>query len=214
VGGPGVTPPEDGFWRRLSGCIFSCFVVSGRYTYRYLPKTYQEVEDFPTCNLSVRRKDFEAVGGFDTRYWPGEDTILCLKIVKELRKKIVYDPDAVVYHHRRSLFGGHLRQVKEYALHRGFFARRFPETSRRLSYFVPSLFVIGLVLGLFFSLANRPVFPIYSGILALYSVMIVSPFLLSFRPKWIFFGTLGVFLTHVTYGLYFIRGLLARNLER
>ena len=64
-----------------------------------------------------------------------------------MKKKIVYDPDAAVFHHRRELFGPHLKQIRNYAFNRGLFARRFPETSRKIAYFIPSLFVLGLVAG-------------------------------------------------------------------
>jgi glycosyltransferase involved in cell wall biosynthesis len=214
VGGPGITPPDEGFWRRLSGSIYSSYLVSGQYTYRYVPRTYKEVQDFPTCNFSIRKKDFDRIGGFGTRYWPGEDTMLCLKIVKQLKKRIIYDPDAVVYHHRRSLLNGHLKQIKEYALHRGFFVKRFPETSRKLSYFAPSLFVIGLFSGMLFSLMNPTFSTIYWAMFIFYSFLIALPFVLSCHPKWVFFGMLGIFVTHVTYGLYFMKGLLTSRLEK
>ena len=52
------------------------------------------------------------------------DTKLCLDIVYELGKKIVYEPKAVVYHHRRRLFKEHLNQISNYALHRDFFVEK------------------------------------------------------------------------------------------
>ena len=212
VGGPGMTPEEDTFWQKLSGAIFSSRFVSGSYTYRYTPKTFQEVEDFPSCNLSIRKRDFEKIGGFDTRYWPGEDTILCLKIIKELKKKIVYDPDAGVYHHRRELFGPHLRQVKSYALHRGFFVKKFPETSRKPQYFLPSLFVLTVVFGLGLAILNPVIRFGYMGCMCLYLLLVSLPQLLTFSPRRIVLGTAGVFLTHTTYGIYFIKGLFSRKL--
>jgi GT2 family glycosyltransferase len=154
------------------------------------------------------------VGGFSTRYWPGEDTILCLRIVKDLGKKILYEPDALVYHHRRRLFGPHLRQLAAYALHRGYFVKKFPETSRKLSYFVPSFFVAGLVVGPFLALMH-PLFAwLYGGVIALYAVLIGSPFLLSLDPRMIVLGMTGTFATHVTYGVYFLAGLLKKDLKR
>ncbi|MBQ5511265.1 MAG: hypothetical protein IIT94_09040, partial [Prevotella sp.] len=77
----------------------------------------------------------------------GEDTLLCEDIVYGQGKRLVYDPWAIVYHHRRRLFGPHLRQLGRYAFHRGYFVKKSPKTSFKLSYFVPSLFVLGLVAG-------------------------------------------------------------------
>jgi cellulose synthase/poly-beta-1,6-N-acetylglucosamine synthase-like glycosyltransferase/Flp pilus assembly protein TadD len=214
VGGPAVTPESDDLMQRLSGKIFASPMVSGGYNYRYIPKQFQEVDDYPSCNLSLRKKDFLAAGGFSTRYWPGEDTILCLRIVKDLGKKILYEPDALVYHHRRRLFGAHLKQVASYALHRGFFVKKFPETSRRLSYFIPSLFVTGLVAGLFTAVLH-PLFAwLYGSVFALYAVLISTPFILSLNLKIIILGMMGTFATHLTYGVYFLVGLLKRDLKR
>lgn len=214
VGGPAVTPESDDLAQKLSGTIFSSFLVSGGYTYRYMPMAYREVDDYPTCNLAVKRADFEQIGGFDTRYWPGEDTILCLKITRQLGKKIVYDPEALVYHHRRRLFSSHLRQVKSYALHRGFFAKRFPENSLRVAYFVPSLFVAFLVFGLVASLMQPALWAPYAGILGFYFLLAMTPSLLSFKVKQIVLTAAGVFLTHITYGVYFLKGILSRSLAR
>jgi glycosyltransferase involved in cell wall biosynthesis len=213
VGGPGVTAEEDNFWQQLSGSIFSSIFVSGSYIYRYVPGTFKETQDLPTCNLAVRKKHFERVGGFDTNYWPGEDTILCLKITKDLKKKIVYDPDAWVHHHRRELFGPHLKQVKSYALHRGFFARKFPETSRKLTYFLPSFFVFFLMTGLWLS-SYSPTFRLgYLVSIGVYLCLISFARLFTFNPAKILLVTSGIFLTHVTYGIFFIKGLMARTLS-
>lgn len=214
VGGPAITPDSDDMMQRLSGEIFASPFVSGGYTYRYIPKQFQEVDDYPSCNLSLRKKDFLAVGGFSTRYWPGEDTILCLRIVKDLGKKILYEPDALVYHHRRRIFGPHLKQLTAYALHRGYFVKKFPETSRKPAYFIPSLFVIGLIAGPLLTLAH-PIFGwLYGGVLALYAILISIPFLLSLDPKMITLGMAGTFATHVAYGIYFLAGLLKKDLKR
>jgi len=73
-------------------------------------------------------------------------------IVSGLRMKIIYDPEVLVWHHRRELFWPHLKQIGNYALHRGKFAKEFPETSLRLSYFVPTIFLVFLIAGTLLSL--------------------------------------------------------------
>ena len=153
-------------------------------------------------------------GGFNTQYWPGEDTILCLRIVKDLGKKIVYDPDAVVYHHRRELFLSHLKQIKNYALHRGFFVKKFPENSRKLAYFIPSIFTAGLISGPILGIFFPPLLTLYVLLMAAYFTMTASTQLLSFNFKRILLYTIGVFFTHVIYGIYFVKGLLSPGLTR
>jgi GT2 family glycosyltransferase len=105
------------------------------------------VDDWPSVNLIVRKEDFVAVGGFDNTYWPGEDTKFCLDLVEKLEKEIIYEPEAKVYHHRRSGFRKHMKQVGNYGLHRGFFAKRFPKTSLKVSYFMPTCFFLFVCLG-------------------------------------------------------------------
>ncbi len=138
VGGPGSTPPEDTLWQHVSGAVYSSFAASGTYRYRYIyDRRRNAVDDYPTCNLAVRRDVYREAGGFQTNYWPGEDTELCLTITKKCGYRIVYDPLVEVHHHRRSLWKGHFKQVTQYALHRGFFVKKFPETSRKTAYFIP-----------------------------------------------------------------------------
>ena len=214
VGGPGVTPELDGLLEQASGAVLSSILGAGPHGYRYIPGHAKDVDDYPSCNLLVRRSTFEAVGGFDTTYWPGEDTILCLAITKGQNQRIVYTPDVVVYHHRRNLFGGHVRQIKSYALHRGFFVKRFPETSMRLNYFIPTLLSLGLLLG--FPLSFVPVLgSIYLASVAVYLASVLVSSVLSSRQRvtllpLVFVGTV---MTHVVYGLWFMVGLTANKLE-
>ena len=154
----------------------------------------------------------QELGGFDTKFWPGEDTFLCLKIIKGLKKKIIYDPDVLVYHHRRSLFKGHLKQIANYAAHRGYFVKRFPETSLKFVYFLPSMLVFGLIIGLLLSFLNPAFKLIYISAVAIYLAL---AFILSiskdFRLTLLVFW--GIMLSHLVYGIYFIKGLFSRRLK-
>ena len=217
LGGPGVTPPGDGFWARCGGRVYENIFVSGNYRYRYLGgRVRKDIDDYPSCNLFVRRDVLDAIGGYRTDFWPGEDTLLCEDIVRKAKKRIVYDPWTLVYHHRRPLFAAHLRQLGRYGFHRGYFVKRFPATSCRLSYFVPTMFVCyllgiaaffawrhfmgGGVLGPVAAVAASPIF-FYAAATA------ISTF--SFNPfRWIVTEA-GVFLSHVWYGVQFMRGLCA-----
>ena len=214
VGGPAVTPEPDSPMQKASGHVYASLLGGGNYAYRYVAQSPREVDDYPTCNLLVRRVDFEAVGGFDTRFWPGEDTKLCLDLTQRLGKKIVYAPGAVVYHHRRALFGPHLRQVRSYALHRGYFAKRFPETSLRLSYFLPTLLVLGLVGGALLSVLLPALLPLYGVGVGLYLVAaLVSAALTSRSLVWTPVVAAGIVATHVVYGIWFPIGLLTPMLS-
>ncbi len=213
VGGPAVTPPADSRRQQASGCVYSASIVSGSTTYRYTVHAYREVDDYPTSNLLVRRRDFLAAGGFHEEYWPGEDTVLCLKLTHDLEKKIIYVPNVSVNHHRRNLFRGHLRQVYSYSLHRGFFVRKFPETSRRVQYFVPSVFLVFVVLG--FAGAFLSVYWLYSyvSILGLYIALVAVSSIKSLDPVLNLLVFPGIVATHLVYGFGFLKGLLSRRMK-
>lgn len=214
VGGPAVTPNDDSILQKASGKVYESVLCSGKFVYRYIPDKKQEVDDYPSVNLIVRKDIFAEVGGFDSNYYPGEDTKLCLDITKKLGKKIIYDPDILVYHHRRKLFKAHLKQVTNYAQHRGYFAKVLPETSRRPAYFVPSLFVIGLSFGPIVCKIFPKLWKVYKSIIVFYIILVAGSIGRVKNLKLWILTFLGIFSTHVGYGIFFIRGLLSKKLIR
>ncbi len=212
VGGPASTPPTDNFRQQCGGNVLSSWMVGGVHVYRVTPKMLKDVDDYPTSNLLVRRSALEATGGFQTPYWPGEDTVLCWKLTKKLGKKIIYDPDVQVWHHRRPLFRPHWRQYANFGLHRGYFVKKFPETSRRFNYFLPSLWTLFLVLGWLPLLFIRGGLKLYGGLVFLYllSACLTGARQLNLRRMLVITG--GLISTHLVYGFYFIKGLLVKRL--
>lgn len=199
LGGPGVTPPNDSYLSKIGGRIYSNVLVAGSYRYRYVAGgVKRDVDDFPSCNLFVRKSVLDKIGGFRTDFWPGEDTLLCKDIV-DSGFRIVYDPWVVVNHHRRAFLGAHLRQLSRYAFHRGYFVKRFPSNSLHLAYFVPSVFVLGF-------LAIPWLWPLYAiyGILLLITTFALNPL------TWIL-TAFGVFVSHLCYGVKFVQGLCAKK---
>ncbi len=216
VGGPAVTPESDSVLQKASGAVYASLLGGGPHAHRYLSiGPVREIDDFPTVNLIVRRSAFEEVGGFDTHYWPGEDTKFCLDLVKK-GWKIIYDPDVLVWHHRRPSIFGHLRQVWRYAVHRGHFARRFPETSRRISYALPSILLVFLLAGAV--PVDGPFRALYAlGVIVYGGALFLTGVHEAIRHRHPVVGLLvvpGVFLTHMVYGLGFPYGLMKRDLRR
>ena len=115
VGGPGLTPEADGFMQKAGGYVLSSFMV-GNLSSRYKTKSCFESDDIHSCNFIARKAIIEEAGGWNEKYWPGEDTLMCLAI-KKLGKKLIESSDVVVYHHRRSLFKPHLKQVSRFGEH-------------------------------------------------------------------------------------------------
>jgi glycosyltransferase involved in cell wall biosynthesis len=213
IGGPALTPPSDTYWQKVSGSVFMSRLTGGNPE-RYLPVGVQRnVDDWPSVNFMIRNKVFQTVGGFDSPYWPGEDTHLCLKVVRA-GSRIVYAPNLIVWHHRRSGLGRHMKQVGAYGLHRGYFARHLPETSFRLKYFIPSAAFIVLA-----ALVLIPVMPqmvdrclIISA--SVYGVGVMAG-CVDIAKKTSLIVALGslpfVVGTHITYGFYFLKGFLRRQ---
>ncbi len=217
VGGPGVTPVNDPYLARVGGRAYDNILLSGNYRYRYKAGgVRRDVDDYPSCNLFVRTDLLRKINGYRTDFWPGEDTLLCKDII-DSGKRIVYDPWVVVNHHRRKLFGPHLRQLGRYAFHRGYFVKRYPSNSLRLSYFIPSLFVTYLVaLGVFASVV--PFVP-WLNIMTWIILVALAPlafylFILALTTvsrnllTWLL-TMAAVFTSHVVYGIKFIQGLIA-----
>ena len=153
------------------------------------------------------------MGGYGSHFYGGEDTFLCLKIIKK-GLRIVYDPKVVVYHHRREFLIPYLKQIANIGKHRGYFAKKYPETSMYLWYFIPALAAVGflaLFVGSF----------IYSSVATLFiaglTLSLTVSFLSVIRHSSIimaFLASVGIVSTHLVYGLMFIKGLSTRNLHR
>ncbi len=214
LGAPGVTPPNAGVRERCSGRVLESMLASYKEVYRHIPSSSRLISDYPTVNLFVKKDAFFKVGGFNENFWPGEDTKLCLDLVKEFGKPFLYDPKPVVYHHRRKLFLPHLKQISRYGKHRGYFAKKFPETSRKLSYFIPSLFVLGLFAGPIIVLFFRDLLWIYLIAVYIYIFFLVYETIKTILYELSFVSGLcvgvGIFLTHVVYGINFMIGLLKK----
>lgn len=206
--GPALTPPADNTLMQASGFVWSTILGSGGAgTYRSNISTPRFVDDYPTVNLIVKKSTFNKIGGFNIKYWPGEDTIFCLDLIN-LGEKIFYHPSIIVYHHRREILKEHLAQTNRYAIHRGHFARVFPKNSLKIGYLIPTLFSL-----YFFSIPLHKIyFPLY-----LYLLLSVFTFTqITLKSKSFIIAVLSIatiFITHLSYGILFIKGYFSFDLK-
>ena len=223
--GPGLTPPGDNLSQKASGYFWSTpLLVSPSIARRARASAKTTLDDYPSFNLLVRQKDFQKTGGFNSHFWPGEDTKLCHDLVYKLGKKIVYDPKILVFHHRRAVFKDHLAQARRYAFQRGRFVALLPKTSLRPLYFLPSLFFIFLAFSppliFLFELSSLcflsiPLLGLWLlSILLYFFVLLLSSLSSAFREKslklfFLLFAT--SFITHLNHALFFIRGLFTKK---
>jgi GT2 family glycosyltransferase len=214
VGGPGVTPENDSLMQKAGGAVYSSILGSGRNYYRFTPGILKEVDDYPAYNLLIRKSILQEIGGFASTFYGGEDTKVCLSII-DLGKKIIYDPTVVVYHHRRPLFINHLKQIKNVGIHRGYFVKAYPKTSRNFFYFLPSIICIVLGFSILLSFFSKPVMTIFFTMLGMWLIAgFISALRINKDIKIAFLAAFGIIATHFIYGIAFLKGLTLKDLQR
>ena len=203
VGGPGITPSDDSFWQRIGGYILESYLCSGQTQHRFYdkPKKTFYVNDYPAYNLFIRKDILKKVGGFASKFYGGEDTFLCIRLIKF--GKILYDSDVLAYHHRRSFPIPHLKQISNVGLHRGYFFKKYPENSRHPFYTLPSILAIGFLIFLSLSFFSKNIFLIFlffNLLFILLGTISVKTHGVSMVPSII--AGFGIIATHLTYGIF------------
>jgi GT2 family glycosyltransferase len=126
IGGPNVTPPDDGL---VAECVAN---APGNPTHVLL--TDEEAEHLPGCNMAFRREALEAVGGFDAQFRvAGDDVDLCWRL-RERGWTLGFSPAAMVWHHRRSSVRAYLKQQLGYGKAEGFLQSKWPERHNTFGY--------------------------------------------------------------------------------
>lgn len=214
VAGPGLTPPRSPWSERVGGAFYESWLGSGPYRYRFRPSAERYVDDYPAYNLIVRRTAAEQVNGWGTEFYGGEDTVICLALI-EAGWTIAYDPSVVVFHQRRAILRKHLAQVGNVGLHRGYFAKAYPKTSLRPSYFLPTVGVFALGALSVAATMSATMRTIVGVLVALYAAFGISVGLAEGNAPSVALALPAVALaSHVVYGVQFLRGLLTPRLAR
>jgi glycosyltransferase involved in cell wall biosynthesis len=213
VGGPGVTPDASPWRERLGGAVYESPLGSGPLRFRFVSlEPARDCDDLPAYCLVVRREAIKAVGGWRSTFYGGEDTKLCLNLIAA-GFRLRYIPELVVYHHRRPIFAPHLRQVSNVGLHRGFFVRRYPRTSRRPLYFLPVMAVFGVLAltAVWITFAVRS--PLLISTLTIGGWLVISATALRAAGMSALAFPAVLFCHHLWYGVSFLRGLATRELR-
>ncbi|MEX2214878.1 MAG: glycosyltransferase [Phycisphaeraceae bacterium] len=118
VGGPNLTPPEDGF---VALCVDH---APGNPTHVLLDD--ETAEHVPGCNMAFRKDALQRINMFDpTHRAAGDDVDVCWKLLVR-EEKIAFSPSAVVWHHRRPTVKGFLKQQRGYGYAEAHLKRRYP----------------------------------------------------------------------------------------
>lgn len=217
VCGPGVLPPHAQYWERVFDAVLKTWIGSGGYSYRFNAERRRLVDDFPSMNFLVKKNMFQKIGGFNSDYWPGEDSKLCEDIVYKEKGTIIYNPEILVYHHRRNSLPAYLRQHGNYGFHRGAFFAHGDKNSRRIGYLIPTMFVVYMtvIVSIFTVIPTRidnytAIMLIPLQIYILFEIYLFLKTLFAQKSLAIAMGAvLVLFLTHVWYGILFMKGFFA-----
>ncbi|OGG11314.1 hypothetical protein A2Z00_02450 [Candidatus Gottesmanbacteria bacterium RBG_13_45_10] len=214
IGGPGVTAPDDSRMAKLGGLVYESEYTSGQLKMRFVPvgKRVREVMDWPAYNLFIRTDIMKKIGGWGSTFYGGEDTFICLKMLSY--GQMIYDPKVVVYHHRRPLFYPHLKQIFNVGVHRGFFFKKYPETSRRALYLIPTTLTVGFWILFVLSFFNSIALVVFLLAFGVFFGIAFSTVLNRKDPPGTILSSLGIISTHMAYGVGFIKGLFINKLLR
>lgn len=211
--GPGLTPSTNSFSQKLSGAVLTSVFGSGIYVYRFRKEPPRYVDDYPAYNMMVKKSILKKVGGFGTKFYGGEDTALCLKLIN-IGEKILYIPEMTVYHHRRRFPQGFFKQIANVGKHRGYFVKKYPKTSRRPIYFLPTLFIFSLIPVLILSFLSKTFFWFLMLLFSLLYLIIFGDVLKRNSLLVALLVPFCIALTHMVYGVCFILGLLIPKLKQ
>jgi cellulose synthase/poly-beta-1,6-N-acetylglucosamine synthase-like glycosyltransferase len=208
VGGPSLVPPGATFFQQVSNKVFE--LSSNRTGRRYSRQEKKaEIDVWPTCNFFVRKKVFEAVGGFSDKYWGGEDTTFCYDLIKA-GGRMLYDPDLLVFHHPRKTLKQHLRQIYFWGVWRSFMMRRDAQ-SVQLMFFAPTLLLLWLLGGAALA-ALWPAFRLlYAASWLMYGAYLALGGMRTGSLRLALPVAVVTLLSHLAYGFGFLRGLIARE---
>ena len=205
IGGPSIVPKGATLFQEISSKVYE--LSSKKTGVRYTQKRKQYIDDWPTCNLFVRKKEFNMVRGFDSGSWGAEDTRLCYSLLRN-NKKMIYDPNVVVYHHPRKNLSDHLRQTFFWGLWRGFIMKLYRQSLQPV-FFIPSIFVLWLIIGGALSLFFLTIRKIYLFSLLLYLLYLFVLGIKVQKLKLFFPVIILTYLTHLAYGIGFLKGMLS-----
>jgi len=212
VGGPNFTPREGLPFAKAVGRIFgSKFLFRFRYTAGH--DEPREVDHNPTCNYVLRREAVASVG-FHSTLWPGEDVEFDIRL-QQAGHRILYAPDVVVWHHRRSRPLAFLRQMFNYGVTRAQVTRMHPGSFDPRHYaFIGAFVVLASLYGLAWQqptavpwLLPAALNAAYFGVLGM-AGLLVGAQTRSFKQA--LYTPLVLFIQHFGYSLGLLIGLLRR----
>jgi len=157
-------------------------------------------------NFGISKNAFEITKGFSAMKI-GEDIDLTFRLWQH-NFETQFIENAFVYHKRRVSFSQFFKQVFAFGKGRPFLNKKYPETSK-LSFWLPTLFIIGLFIAIV-SLLNGFIVPII--IYAFYFIILFFDSLLKNKNIGVaWFSVVSTCIQFTGYGLGFLVGVLSKT---
>ena len=119
VGGPNLSPPNDG-WKADA-------IANSPGNPNVVLLTDKLAEHIPGCNMMFRKDALNTIGGFDPVFRvAGDDVDLCWRL-RKAGATIGYSPAAVVWHHRRNSIRKSWKQQVGYGRAESLLERKWPQ---------------------------------------------------------------------------------------
>ena len=114
VGGPNITPLDETSFAKAVGFVFDQAVFSAGSIHGRILKQKKEVKSIPGCNAIYQKKILDKIMPLDETLL-AEDYIMNQKI-RALGYRLLYTPDTIVWHYRRSTPQKFFKQMCHYAV--------------------------------------------------------------------------------------------------
>jgi len=217
IGGPGEIPPNEDFNAKIIGFVLSNSLVSLNTRNNAKWKTARYVDHHPFFNAIYRKDIFEKVGLLDTRLDVGEDVELGWR-VRRAGFKLLYIPNAVVYHHRRKSIVSLAKQMYRYGYWR-MLLRLIDGSLVSLVHYAPSVLII-VMLSMVMLLVLLPLHSLLLCSILVPCLIYICLMLGLAASVAIKFKKLKAFplafvsaiITHISYGLGALRGIFRNRL--
>lgn len=144
IGGPNLGFQNGNKVQRMIDIAFGSRLGFGKGAERFKKRNKEEAGDednLTSCNLCIRREVFLKESGFDESMFPGEE----VELIRRLRLKgytMVYSPEMIVFHHRRSTLKSLWKQINCYGRGRTDVWIKCGFPWRDVSYLMPMLLVV------------------------------------------------------------------------
>jgi GT2 family glycosyltransferase len=138
IGGPNITPDDDTMFAKCVGATLS-FLSKPGARYGFKESKTMEIYHNPTCNVMYPKKVLEDVDGFNHALITVDDEELDYRI-REKGYKILYTPDAIVYHYRRPTWTRFAKMAYNYGVGRMQAIKMHREMGRWFHY-APSMLI-------------------------------------------------------------------------